>query len=396
MPYRLEVDDISMTRLFDLDRAGKLMVKHDIEVLVASSMDNFGYLTGYWPPEGKYKDIGWTGNPCLSMAAIPLEKDVEPFFLTTWYEGDVDYEDPWIKDRRYYGSPEYGAAGKEDFFEAFSRIIKEKGLEKSNIGLELGYEALTLEIASSMMVDRLRTLLPDAKLKNGSRLLRGMRLIKTDEEMDRTIKASGIAERVIKASFEEVTAGMTEAELEQVIRRNLIEEGGDIDLIVINFGEDDLLRPTNKKLKKGDFIRIDHPAKHKQYFGDVARTAIFGEPSAKLQKTYDALHKIHDATIDMIEVGAKCSEIFDATKKLLKKSGISYEPPLVAHGTGICVHEGPYISDNHTVIQPGMTFAVEIVEKMGAGSYVTIEDMVICDKRGCRDITTLTKGFVRI
>jgi len=385
-----------MTRLFDLDRARKLMAKHDIEVLVASSMDNFYYLTGYWPPEGKYKDIGWTGNPCLSMVAIPLERDIEPFLLTTWYKGDVDYIDPWIKDRRYYGSPEYGAVGEEDFFEAFSKIIKEKGLEKSNIGLELGYESLTIEIASSMMVERLKALLPDAKLKNGSKLLREMRLIKTDEEVDRIIKASGIAERVIKASFEEVTDGMTETELERIIRKNLIEEEGDIDLVIVNFGEDDILRPTNKTLKKGDYIRIDHPCKYKQYFGDVARTAIFGEPSAKLQKVYNALHKVHNATINMIELGAKCSEIFDTAKELLKKYGIIYKPPLVAHGTGICVHEGPYISDNDTVIQPGMTFAVEIVEKMGTGSYVTIEDMVVCDKRGCRDITTLTKDFVRI
>jgi Xaa-Pro dipeptidase len=385
-----------MTRLFDLERTRKLMKTHNIEILVASSMDNFGYLTTYWPPSGKYKDIGWTGNPILSLAAIPLEKNVEPFLLTSWYRDDVDYENPWIKDRRYYGSPAEGISKEGGIFEEFSMIIEENGLGKSRIGLELGYNAYTIEIASSMMVEKLRNLLPDAKFKDASVLLREMRLIKTDEEINRIKKAADISERAIKASFEEVTGGMTEIELERIIRRNLAECDVEAALVGINFGEDDILRPTDKKLEKGDYVRIDLAVKYKQYFGDVTRTAVFGEPSAGLQRVYNSLSRIHDVTLSMLKPGAKCSGIYNAAKKLLRESGITYEPPLVAHGTGICVHEGPYVNDNDTTVQPGMTLAVEIVEKMGKGSYVTIEDMVICDAQGCTDVTTLPKELIRI
>jgi len=386
-----------MTRLFDLERARELIAKHDIEVLVASSIDNFGYLTGYWAPGGKHKDIGWTGKPLLSLAALPLEKDVDPFFLTVGQPPDVEHFNPWIKDRRYYGVkaqgyPEHGE-DKGDFFQTFSEILQEKALNKAKIGLELGYDGFTLEIASSMMVERLKSLMPDAELKDASKLLRDMRLIKTEEEVERIKRAGNISERVIKASFEEVTAGMTEIELEKTIRRHLVEYGSDVLAGYVNFGEDDILRPTDKKLRKGDFIRIDLACTYKHYFADVARSVSFGEPSVKLKRIYDALHKVHNETMEIVEPGAKCSNIFDAAKKSLKALGVKYEPPLVAHGVGLCVHEGPYISDNDAIIQPGMTFAVEIVEKMGKGSFVTIEDTVVCEEQSCRDITTLSKSL---
>ncbi|UCG37167.1 MAG: aminopeptidase P family protein, partial [Candidatus Bathyarchaeota archaeon] len=363
-------------------------------------IDNFGYLTGYWSPGGKNKDIGWTGKPLLSLAAIPLEREVEPFFLIVGQPPDVEYFDPWIKDRRFYGVkaqgyPEHGE-DKGDFFQSFSQIIEEKGLSKAKLGLELGYEGFTIEVASSTMVERLRSLLPDAEIKNASKLLREMRLIKTNEEIERIKGAANISESVIRSSFEEVTDGMTEVELEQIIRKHLVEHGSDTLAGYVNFGEDDILRPVDKKLKKGDFIRIDLGCTYRHYFADVARSVSFGEPSAKLKRIYDALHEVHNETMENIEPGAKCSKIFGTAKKTLKKLGVKYDPPLVAHGIGLCVHEGPYISDNDASIQPGMTFAVEIVEKMGKGSFLTVEDTVVCEKHCCRDLTTLPKDLVII
>lgn len=386
-----------MNRLFDFDRARELMAKHDIETIVASSIDNFGYFTGYWAPGGKYKDIGWTGRPLLSLAAIPLEKDIEPFFLVVGQPPDVDHYDPWIKDRRYYGVkaqgyPEYGE-DRGDFFESFAKILKEKGLETGNLGLELGYEGFTIEVASSFMIERLRTLMPDATFRDASPMIREMRLRKTGEEIERIRKASEISETVIQKSFEEVTNGMTEIELARIIHKHVVDGGGEYLAGYVNFGEDDILRPTDKKLRRGDFIRIDLACTYKQYFADVARTVSFGEPTDKFKRIYDALHKVHDETMEKIKIGAKCSQIFNEAKTSLAKLGIAYNPPLVAHGVGLCVHEGPYLSDNNTLIQPGMTFAVEMVEKVGIGSFVTIENMVICETRHCQDITKISKDL---
>ena len=383
-----------MQKLFDLVQARKLMEKYGIDVLVASSTDNFGYLTDYWTHYGKYFDIGWIGDPCLQMAVLPFEKNIEPFMYLVGQESDVEYVDPWIKDRRFYRDPGYGAKDEGDFFEVFSKIMKEKGLDKSRIGLELGYEGYTIEIASHKMIETLRRCLPNTSFVDASNLFRELRLIKTDEEMARIIKASEIIDRCLKATFEEVRGNMTESELEWILRRNLIEDRIDVILLNINFGEDDILRPTDKRLQEGDFIRIDLALKYKQYYGDVARSVVFKKPSTKIKHMFDSIHKAHDKVVESIKLGSSCSEIFNIAKKSLKESGYTYQPPIIGHGTGISVHEAPYLGENNMTIQPGMAFTVEILLKPGKGSWIGTEDMIICDKKGCRDITTFTKDLI--
>jgi len=370
------------------------MEKYGIDVLVASSTDNFGYLTDYWTHYGKYFDIGWIGDPCLQMAVLPFEKNIEPFMYLVGQESDVEYVDPWIKDRRFYRDPGYGAKDEGDFFEVFSKIMKEKGLDKSRIGLELGYEGYTIEIASHKMIETLRRCLPNTSFVDASNLFRELRLIKTDEEMARIIKASEIIDRCLKATFEEVRGNMTESELEWILRRNLIEDRIDVILLNINFGEDDILRPTDKRLQEGDFIRIDLALKYKQYYGDVARSVVFKKPSTKIKHMFDSIHKAHDKVVESIKLGSSCSEIFNIAKKSLKESGYTYQPPIIGHGTGISVHEAPYLGENNMTIQPGMAFTVEILLKPGKGSWIGTEDMIICDKKGCRDITTFTKDLI--
>jgi Xaa-Pro aminopeptidase len=169
-----------------------------------------------------------------------------------------------------------------------------------------------------------------------------------------------------------------------------------LPMILINYGEDDILWPTDKKPMKGDFLRIDLYSKYKQYYGDVARSVVFGNPTLKVQKLYDAIRTAHDKTINMIELGVKCSEIYNTTKTSLRESGYDFKAPLVGHGTGICVHEAPYLGDNDMVIETGMAFTVEILHQMGPSSWLGIEDMVVCDRQGCRDITTITKDLTQI
>jgi len=115
-----------------------------------------------------------------------------------------------------------------------------------------------------------------------------------------------------------------------------------------------------------------------------------------LQKLYDAIRKAHDTTVDFIEVGVKSSEIYNVAKNSLEESGYAYDKPLVGHGTGICVHEGPHIGNNDITISLGIAFTIEIILKVGPGSWIGIEDMIVCDKHGFRDITSLTKDLVRI
>lgn len=386
-----------MIKIVDLDRARRSMEKYGIDALVASSVDNFGYLSGYWAYRGKDYDIGWIGDPLLQIAVVPLDKNTEPFILTVDYPAEVDYVDPWIKDRRYYKPAGYGVKDEGSFFDVFGKIIREKGLDRSRIGLELGYEGFTTAIDASLVIkEKAKDLLPNAKIVDSSNLLREMRLIKTEEEISRIKISHNIVQRAIKASFEEIREGMTKLDLDWIIRANLVKDRVNVALTVLNFGENDMLRPNEKKLQKGDFIRIDLACPTQHYYGDLSRSMIFGKPSARLQNMYDAARKTHDKIVGSIKLGVKFSELFDITKKLLKDAGYEYTSPHVGHGIGICVHEAPYLGGNNMTVQPGMTFTVELMLKVGPGSWVGLEDDIICDSKGCHDITTLSKEFTSL
>jgi hypothetical protein len=49
-------------------------------------------------------------------------------------------------------------------------------------------------------------------------------------------------------------------------------------------------------------------------------------------------------------------------------------------------------------IQPGMTYTCEILFPVGAsmGSWAGTEDMVVCDSKGCHDITTIGKELIKV
>jgi Xaa-Pro dipeptidase len=388
-----------MVKLFDEVRARNLMKKYDVDVVVASSMDNFRYLTDYWDHFGKYLYTGWCGEPMFWTAGIAFDKNVEPFMCLSEADYDVNYINPWIKDRRHFRSSLYGGKDKREFPEVLADVLKEKGLDKGKIGLEIGYEGFTIEAIPSVLLESLKKLLPKAKFVNASPWFREMRTLKTDEEMSRIKKAGKIIDRCIKASFEELKEGMPSEEFEWIIRKNCLEDKIDVILLNINYGEGDILRPNPKKVKKGDFIRIDLALFYQHYYSDVAKCAMLGKPTSEFQKHYDADIKAHDKAVEAMQLGAKFSDVYKAAQASIEASGYKLSQPHVGHGTGICVHEAPYLNKIGGVdetIQPGMTFTCEILFPLSPGSWAGTEDMIVCDKKGCHDITTIGKELIKV
>ena len=173
------------------------MDKNDIDVLIASSRDNFSYLTGYWDHYGKYFETGWIGDPFLTLAGIFREKDIDPFMIVESVLGrDVEYIDPWIKDRVIYSAPEYakhrGVKYESDPYKCLSDILKQRSLTKARIGVELNHKSYTNELFPAKAIDKLQSLLPHTELLDGSDILCDMRLLKTSEELRRITKSTEI------------------------------------------------------------------------------------------------------------------------------------------------------------------------------------------------------------
>ncbi|NQU99271.1 MAG: aminopeptidase P family protein [Parcubacteria group bacterium] len=103
-------------------------------------------------------------------------------------------------------------------------------------------------------------------------------------------------------------------------------------------GTDSLLtdrEPSNYRLKKGDFIMFDVGCVFKHYYSDIGRTLVFGEPSSKQIKYYQAIKEGRTMALNILKLGVKAKEIFEVAVKSIRNCGIShYRRHHVGHSTG--------------------------------------------------------------
>ncbi len=137
-----------------------------------------------------------------------------------------------------------------------------------------------------------------------------------------------------------------------------------------------------------------------RYFADMTRTVVKGRPSDDLKKMYDTVLEGQLLGIERVKDGASGREIHEKITDLFEKKG--YHTGKVdgrmqgffhgtGHGLGLDIHEPPRISRSEWVLKEGEVVTVEpglYFPEIGA---VRIEDMVLVQKEGCRNLTTYPK-----
>jgi Xaa-Pro aminopeptidase len=401
--------------VFDRDRCSKLLEKSKIDVLLTTSRKNFEYFTDFsLHIPGSIYEFEYGDFPNLYFVAVPMEKMVEPFSVCCGgNDTEMTFEDSPIKDRRFYPWPRGALFSKatrysRDPYEAILKAMTERGLENSRIGLEASYESMTTGIPPQEVFDRLRKALPKAKFTCGSRIIRQLRIIKSEKEIARMKRAAQVAENAINAAFESAHIGIKELELEKVIVNMIVDEAvmdkyeslrflwSHINFYPSKFkltGGLHVNVPTENKLERGDVIRVDLGCSYKLYLSDMCRTFCLEKPDSRVEKYYEASLDAHMAVANEARAGVKCSELYNIFYRSIKdKTGMEPTNPYYAgHGLGITVHEAPYLTeDDQTLLEPGMTITNETTLFVkGLGSF-SVEDEMVVTKNGYDPITTLT------
>ena len=137
-----------------------------------------------------------------------------------------------------------------------------------------------------------------------------------------------------------------------------------------------------------------------RYFADMSRTVVKGTASDGLKKLYNAVLEGQEWGIAKVRSGANGKEIHEEICALFEKQG--YKTGRVngrmqgffhgtGHGVGLDIHEHPSISRRDCVLQTGEVVTVEpglYYPDIGA---VRIEDMVLVEENGCRNLTSYPK-----
>ncbi|MFX0008550.1 MAG: M24 family metallopeptidase, partial [Promethearchaeota archaeon] len=208
---------------YNKKRASEILEKFGVDALIATTPVNVFYTTGI-------PTLHVAPNPILfvlynqypSFSIITNDGEV---CLLIWGLYDSIEKFSWVKDYERVGSPKAGLKLLEEKLESF-------GLRTGKIGLET--------LMPRYQSEFLRRIFPNAAFVDGDNMFLEMRLIKSEEEINRIKNSTQIAEKAILNCIESLKEGITDIELLKIARRSIVNEGAEgWDHLTMNIGDSD-------------------------------------------------------------------------------------------------------------------------------------------------------------
>lgn len=333
-------------------RARGFMREQGMDGLIVTDPVHYGYFTGHKVPSWQ------KSRPAIFV--LPLEG--EPA-LITWSGPEMFarlYHQPfpsWVQDRRIYPEVPFTPEPRVDW--GVADILRERGLEKGRLGIELGRETwLGIPVVD---YELLREQVPGAHFIDSAPVVWGCRLIKSEWEIECMRMACTIGGQAWKQTFEELRPGISIAQVQKKVLAYYAEEGADL-----NSEPPTVLGATGpgRTFQNGDVLYMDGGCSYSGYKMDITRRAVFGKPSPRQQDEHDGMWAILEEVIARMTVGTPVRDIFEFSQTRLSarpewKNYSDHPAKRIGHGIGL-ENEPPSISGTDaTILAEGMVLTPE-------------------------------------
>jgi Xaa-Pro dipeptidase len=350
-------------------RAQELMAAEGLKALVLSSGTSLTYFTGaQWGESERFFGavLPRDGDPAWVTPAFELARAREQIRIGS----DVR---PWEEDQ----SP----------FALVAAILKDGGAAAGEIGIE---ETMPFTFAKEIGAAA-----PAARLRTGTPVTAGCRMIKDAHELALMRRANEITVRAHRAVLASLREGMTQSDastLSSDAHRRLGMRGGALVL----FGPDAAFphgTTQPRPLRRGDVVLVDGGGRLHGYASDITRTGVFGaEPTERQRKVWDAVRRAQQAAFEAARPGAEAQAVDAAARRVIEDAGFGpgYRTftHRVGHGIGMDGHEWTYlVKGNRTVLRPGMCFSDEPGIYIPGELGVRHEDIIFITETGAENMT---------
>jgi len=363
---------------YNKKRAIELLEKFEVDALIATTPVNVFYTTGI-------PTLHVAPNPILyvlynqypSFSIITNDGEV---FLLIWALYDSVEKFSWVKNYERVGSPHGG-------LKLLGEKLEDLGLKNKIIGIET--------LMPRYQSEFLRKDFPDASFVDGDRIFLEMRLIKSEEEINRIRKSTQICEKAILNCIESLKVGISDNELLQIARSTIVKEGAEgWDHLTMNIGNSDPEAPgVGTVAKQGDMCRFDFGAVWKGYVSDVSRDAVVGQAPEKGIKAMENMIKVQEFCLENLKPGVDPKELYDAAFKYYKQLGRGF-CSIIGHSIGLETEEIHIFGPGHTYdgpIKENMVLDIEAWQNVRGQGLVGIEDCYRITSSGCERLSSLDK-----
>ena len=343
-----------------IEKAQRLMTEQGIAALYLHAGSSLYYFTGMrW--HGSERMVGamlLPSGPPLFIAPAFEKGTLEQFMrikgeVVTWEE----HESP-------YGLP--------------AKILADRGVTGCTIGLD---EATPFFVSNGIALAA-----PKFNYVNGASITARCRMIKSETELALMQRAKEMTLAVHKATASMLREGITAAEVGEFIdaaHRKVGAPKGSYFKIIL-FGPDSSYPhgvKSPKALEDGDMVLIDTGCQLHDYISDITRSYVFGTPSDKQRRVWNAEKAAQAKAFDAAQIGVRCGDVDLAARAELeaRSFGPGYKTPglphRTGHGIGLDIHEWPYLNwGDDTKLQPGMCFSNEPMICLYGEFGVRLED----------------------
>ncbi len=308
-------------------------------------------------------------------------------------------ETVYITDSRYIESAEKTVTGAKVLMVGRGRgyiTLVNEALDRLGIR-RLGIEERYMSLAAYRTYEKeLR-----AELVPAGQLLLDLRAAKDSHEIECMVKAQRIAERALDEALRFIKPGITEREVAAKLTYDMLRFGAEknsFDPIVVSGPNGSLPHgiPGDKQIQVGEFVTMDFGCKWGGYCSDMTRTVAVGRPSEEMVKVYDLVLAAQCAGIAASRAGVRGRDIDAAARRVIEDGGYGdYFGHGYGHSLGIEIHESPNANTRDETPMPvGAVVSAEPGIYLPGRFGVRIEDVVVMEAEGCRDITLAPKELI--
>jgi Xaa-Pro aminopeptidase len=391
--------------LLNTARATALMADNGVDAIVSATLENNFYLCGLYldaqylfPRDSEFYVVAPAAAPeagvivssigeaDLTLVANPTIKDVVTFgtFFRDILDG-IPLDEDEERVHSITAAHEVGRPSIEALVEAITRLE-----------LTEGTIAIDERGPNRDILVQLAERLPKAKIVPGHALFRGIRAVKTADEVERVTAALRVTETGLRAAFDAFHTGVTEREVQHAFECAVVAEGARPGFALVRFGKGLALGqipPSDITLSPGDFAFFDVGVNLNGYKSDIGRLISFGEPNDTTRQLFAASKAGQQTAIDMMKPGVIAKDVFAAAVARVQEEGIpTYRRQHVGHGIGVEYYDLPVLTPTaDTPLEANMTFEVETpYYRLGVGGAF-IEDTVLVTESGSEILTTLSR-----
>jgi len=356
-----------------ISRLRRRIVDAGLDAIVAISPENVSYVSGFVVPSQslmrwRHAAVIVTADGRISMVAIDMEA------TTVKAHAGID-------DLRIYRE------FSDDPMDKLADCLKEQKLDRGKIGIEM-------EFLPARDFAALQKNVPSVQWVAADSIFNKARQIKTPNELALLRSLSKLTDKALGDALRSARVNISEMELAGTLLTSLFGGGAEsYKLMIIASGERSQfpnVGPTDRKLQKGDLIRMEIFGQKSGYLTGVCRTAVVGDATAEQYKIWSNLIECKYLVMELIKPGASCPQIYQ--KFLQKFSELGFEPiSFVAHGIGLHLHEEPYMGRyGNEIVEAGMVGAFEPLVYIPGRFGMQNKDMFCVTEKGCELLSDVT------